>query len=167
VIYASVDPGYAKDKGIAWAGWHADRSVASVGMVRSSARRIEDRIAEYVQADTALRHCTHGIYVESPRIYNEKRTKKPNDILKLGLVAGSVLGAALAIQPQPAYFYSPKAWKGSLPKHVAERRMRERILTPEEIAIIERALRELPASLHNDVWDAVGVGLHGLGRRLI
>lgn len=111
---------------------------------------------------------TYAVVVERPQVYALGKSKgDPNDLIQVALVAGGV-GALLGhVCNAAVFFVTPAEWKGQLPKpasvkqpYIVAERARER-LTPEE-----RACVELPKAgkLQWDVWDAVGIGLHHLGR---
>ncbi|NOJ83830.1 hypothetical protein [Myxococcus xanthus] len=54
----------------------------------------------------------------------------------------------------------PRDWKGSLDADAFIERIKQRIDAAEHLRV------ELPSysSLHHNVWDAIGIGLHALGR---
>ena len=56
---------------------------------------------------------------------------------------------------------TPHKWKGNLPKHVTEARVLQ-TLTREEKGVIPRIGKNL---IHN-VYDAIGIGLYHLGRKM-
>ncbi len=110
------------------------------------------------------------VVVEWPRVYASRiraglSPGDPNDLLALAGV-----GAALAalFSPAAARSFAPSDWKGQLPKpgrgeeYVVAARVRSR-LSPRELAAAEAGARAAGARGHN-VWDAVGLGLHALGR---
>lgn len=105
--------------------------------------------------------------LEWPRVYasriRESRTKAdPNDLLALCGVQAAVV--ALCGAYGTAACYAPSDWKRNLPKTACEIRVRIR-LDEFEREILERA-KSPPSLLHN-VIDAVGIGLHHLGRKLV
>ena len=94
------------------------------------------------------------LVVEIPKIYDTPYQKgDQRDLIKLALVAGSVLAAARPFA-RSALPIEPWEWKGQTPKEVTERQLRA--VMPEQ----ERALIVLPtaASLHHNVWDSIGIG---------
>lgn len=100
--------------------------------------------------------------VEWPRVYATAIRRgdskaDPNDLLPL---AGVDAAIASILGGVPVYSYVPSEWKGQMPKDVCQRRVKTR-LSLAESHIAETATSG--ASGHN-VWDAVGIGLHHLGR---
>lgn len=99
---------------------------------------------------------TH-LVVEMPRIYPAARqTGNQNDLVNL---AGTVAAVSTLLVETRTLVY-PRDWKGTLDPDSMIERIQKR-LSPEETARVE-----LPsaASLHHNVWDAVGIGLHAVGR---
>ena len=100
--------------------------------------------------------------VEWPRIYTVEKSKgDPNDLLAL-VGVGTAIGALLAVDhellPDAVTSVHPDEWKGQVPKATMTRRILDR-LSPAERALIEDA-----GTLTHNVVDAVGIGLHTLGR---
>lgn len=102
------------------------------------------------------------LVIERPQIYTAGRGKgDPNLLVPLAAIAGAI--AVRADAKHVTWLY-PRAWKGATPKpkrgesYIIERRVRER-LDPFELGNI----REAGALSHN-VYDAIGIGLHHLGR---
>lgn len=95
------------------------------------------------------------LVVEWPRVYTTSKMQgDPNDLL--GLVGVDCALAGLLCVPVERYF--PDEWKGQAPKEVMNERVKLR-LSADELARIDA-----PASLLHNVLDAVGIGLHYLGR---
>lgn len=104
------------------------------------------------------------IAVEWPRIYasriREGSSKAdPNDLLALTGV-GAALVALLA--PARATSYVPSDWKGQLTKEATEARIRSRF-HQYELEIAVRGAEAARSKAHN-MFDAIGIGLHHLGR---
>lgn len=107
------------------------------------------------------------VVVEWPRIYPGEREKDPMNLLPLVGV-----GMAVCASFPSARFtrYFPAEWKGQLPKpvkvtdvYVVAERVTLRLSVPERARVV------LPSALglaHN-VWDAIGIGLHHVGRGLL
>lgn len=107
-----------------------------------------------------------AVAAEWPQVYAQgKRGGDPNDLLPLAGVLGAV---AAEIAGAEFRCYLPRQWKGTLPKRTDEERVmfKARVLarlSDEEL----RATRAVSAAGHawqHNVWDAVGIGLHHLGR---
>jgi hypothetical protein len=91
--------------------------------------------------------------VERPQVYTVGKGD-PNDLVPL---AG--IGAAFASRFDRFKWYLPKEWKGQLPKGIAfEKRILDRLDTLEIAEIIPAG------SLTHNIYDAIGIGLHHLGR---
>jgi hypothetical protein len=99
-----------------------------------------------------------AVTVELPQVYDRRNTGErkidPNDLVELGALAGAWAAAARGVCPDAMIdLVRPAVWKGQTPKDVVERQLRDQ-LTHAEITIVERAA---PASLLDNVWDAVGI----------
>ncbi len=112
------------------------------------------RIA-YIVREQANTSFVRTLVSERPQIYQREAGKTkgdPNELL--GMVG--VIGALAAIYWDcKVVTYVPHEWKGQVDKATMCRRILEK-LTPDE-------KREVPLKSH-DAIDAVGVGLHHLGR---
>jgi hypothetical protein len=104
--------------------------------------------------------------IERPVIYPHGRTPNPNDIVKLAVAVGELAGV-LAASGLSVRYVEPRAWKGTLDKDTCCRRAWGR-LRPEErytAAPFEPPLAPAKVQGGRDhVLDAVGIGLHALGR---
>ncbi len=96
------------------------------------------------------------VIAEWPQIYQREKGKSkgdPNKMLPLAAVIGAVVARHFIDGVQ---LIQPHEWKGQASKPAMKRRIVER-LTPTELA-------RIPVKLVHDGWDAIGIGLHGLGR---
>ena len=121
--------------------------------------RIEGSASKAYQMAWTLCSCLHAtpveqVIIERPRIYT-KMKGDPADILNL-LEVGATLQGMLG---RPVEWVEPHAWKGSLNADAMTERIKSR-LTPEE----HKRVEPCAASLMHNVYDAVGIGLHALGR---
>ena len=98
--------------------------------------------------------------VELPNREKQDTIKRSNDLYKTALRAG-VLAASTTCGHLVTV--SPHEWKGSVPKHIHNKRCLER-LRPNEDACLRRVLSRLPESESNNVIDAIGLGLWACGR---
>jgi hypothetical protein len=99
------------------------------------------------------------VVIERPQVYTQRKQKgDPNDLITVALNAGAFAG--LFYGQALIHDYRPHRWKGQIPKGVAIERFQRR-LSIEERARVE----EVPKTLMHNVWDAVGLGLHHIGRR--
>lgn len=108
----------------------------------------------------------NAIALEWPRIYASRiragATKAdPNDLLGLAAVDAAI---AMLLRYAHVDCFAPSDWKGQLPKAAAETRIRGR-LSEAELAVLDAA--DAPPSLLHNVVDAVGIGLHRLGRGFV
>lgn len=93
--------------------------------------------------------------IELPQVYVASRSKgDPNDLINLAMLVGY-----LAASFKNFSLYKPHAWKGQVPKDIMEDRITKR-LDAKEQANLER----VPKSLAHNMIDAIGIGLHHLGR---
>lgn len=100
------------------------------------------------------------VLVEMPRVYPVSRQKgDPNDLLALARVVGRLQENFLAHAAE-VRLVEPRTWKGTLAKEAMTQRIRGR-LYPEELAVVASARA---GRLEHNVVDAVGLGLHALGR---
>lgn len=97
--------------------------------------------------------------LEYPQVYTASKSKGDNnDLLPLAAVDGAIV----ALLGAPATRVLPREWKGTITKEAVEHRVISR-LGPEEILVASAAFRDAKSLAHN-VVDAVGIGLHALGR---
>jgi len=95
--------------------------------------------------------------VEIP--HKGKGKAKKGDIITLAFRAGLAAGTYGA----PWRAIPANVWKGTAPKSVFARRILK-ALTPAELATLKRVLSTLAKTYHDDVIDAVGLGLWACGR---
>lgn len=98
--------------------------------------------------------------VELPNHEKGDTAKRTNDLFKTALRAG-----VLAESTNASYllWVHPHTWKGSVPKELHNKRCLER-LDEDEMSLLRKSLSVIPASKHNNVIDAIGIGLAVLGR---
>ena len=104
-----------------------------------------------------------SLVVEWPQVYRAGRAKRgadPNDLLLLAGVCGA-LATTSKVNALAAFL--PREWKGTLSKEIACARVLAR-LSAEERGVVD--LLGLPKSSIHHVLDAVGIGLHAVGRGL-
>lgn len=110
-----------------------------------------------------------SVVFEWPQVYTAGKLRgDPNDLLPLAGI-GMWLWGRRGLDPGHAR-YRPAEWKGQLPTggkrgaaDVVEARVRGR-LGAEELRVLEAGLLNVARSLRHNVVDAVGIGLHHLGR---
>lgn len=141
----SIDPGVHR---VAFA-------IFSAGVLRRAVLlRIEDDAGLYALPSAPL-----DVVIEMPRVYPASRQKgDPNDLLRLACVVGRLQEHYLR-EGKLVHLVEPRTWKGTLAKEAMTERIKGRLATSERTSV------ELPAkALEHNVWDAVGIGLHALGR---
>ena len=99
------------------------------------------------------------IAVEVPQIYSGAVSKKKG-LMKLGFYAGFACGALYQGGHTTVHEYLPAQWKGQVPKDIMLPRIIEKLTASE----LTRVTLPTGKSYQHDVWDAVGIGLHHLGR---
>jgi len=107
---------------------------------------------------------------EWPKLYqgDRGRNKDLNDYLGLTALDGAVASKVPAVESCVVY---PAEWKGQLKAETNEQmqviidRLRVRLDRPGELAAADELGPEAKGKNHNG-WDAVGIGLHVLGRGL-
>lgn len=82
------------------------------------------------------------------------------DILALSLKAGEWHGIYRAHAPE---YLTPNDWKGSTSKDTSHARI-WRVLSSHEQGIVDRAGKGMAPGKRHNMMDAVGIGLHGVGR---
>lgn len=106
------------------------------------------------------------LVVEWPRVYASRirageAKGDPNDLLAL---AGVVSAIAAHWEKRGSVFsYVPSEWKGQIPKDICGARIMNRLSVAEGSLIT--AVK--PASKRHNTIDAVGLGLHHLGRGVL
>lgn len=101
--------------------------------------------------------CPTHLAIEYPRIYPiHQQVGDQADLLELAGVVGAI---STIFSHHNVTAYWPHEWKGTVKKDVMQDRILGR-LSPSELALIP----SLNANLRSDVVDAIGIGLHHLGR---
>ena len=99
------------------------------------------------------------LVIELPRVYPASHQKgDQNDLIQLAGVVGTLGGALSDVASRRSIY--PRDWKGSMDADVFIERIKQRLGAAEHLRV------ELPScsSLHHNIWDAIGIGLHALGR---
>ncbi len=155
----------ALDPGIRGCGvaCFTDGVLDRAGYVKSPARS-GNSAAECIAMARAVESFYEGeaseVAVEWPQVYASTRDKDPNDLLAL---CGVDTACAVVLAPNGRVVtYRPREWKGQLKKEACHFRLRSR-LSPEEALVLAEA-ETLAKSMAHNMLDAVGIGLHHLGR---
>lgn len=155
-MIVSIDPG-VHETGVAI--WYRDGCLASAYLARVGDSRPWSEMAAHVAA--GLRQVAlDAVAIERPQVYVHSRAKgDPNDLITLALVAGAIAGGMRASRTKLLVVeYRPAEWKGQVPKHVMEKRVRRSLADHEH----ERVQLPSAGALAHNVWDAIGIGLHHL-----
>lgn len=156
MIYVGIDPG-VRECGVAIEWDHAPPEHARRAfLVKSDKPTVQLRagvmarsVANLLQGATHIKLC-----VEGQQIYSSEKSKgDPNDMVKVAIVAGAMLGALerytyMDIVALPL----PRQWKGGLPKAEHHRR-----LARDYPHWVEPVQADTPKSMQHHVWDAVGL----------
>lgn len=117
----------------------------------------ESVLYSWIKRAPARGQLVHDLVIEVPQIYwRANRGGNAADLIELAGVVGAVSQALPVLN---RVHFLPRKWKGQTPKPVHNRRVLAKLQEPER-AFIEPT----PASLLNNVVDAVGLGLYRLGR---
>lgn len=98
----------------------------------------------------------YRLAVEKPQVYPQSPVP-PNDLITLAMKAGRYVGAFDGPGLETVTVL-PHEWKGNIPKDICEARIRRALAIPE-LSVATDAEMEVPKSLRNNMWDAIGIGL--------
>ncbi len=107
------------------------------------------------------------VLIECPKL-RPRGEKNPNAILLVARNAGE-WGGKYAECTEKVEYLTPNEWKGSTPKDISNARTWAK-LDDKEKAIVDAAFKAHPGrdgmapSKRHNVLDALGIGLHGVGR---
>lgn len=102
-------------------------------------------------------HLVSHLALEIPRVYQGSKQKgDPNDLLPLAAICCSV--AALCPNASVKGYY-PRDWKGTVDPDVMIQRIQGRLSGREATNVIS-----VGKTKDHNIWDAIGIGLHHLGR---
>lgn len=111
----------------------------------------------------ATTHPIRELVVEWPQAYDARKGKsKPGANQAIIPLAGVCVGVAMLIPGARKRSFLPSQWKGQIPKRSTDGKniVKSRVLarlTDDERSIV-------PKRLSHDGYDAIGIGLHALGR---
>ncbi len=105
---------------------------------------------------SALAEHVRKVVIELPQVYPQHPVP-PQDLIALAFLAGRYAGASAG----EVYTVFPHQWKGNMPKDVCAARVRFNLL-PGERAIVDAI--DVPKGQKHNVMDAIGIGLHAVGR---
>lgn len=148
-MLCAIDPGL-RHCGVALFG--NDSLLRSATVVNSPA--VGRGPAAWNQMALAVAHWVAGFLavIEVPRIYprGDQRKGDLNDLLEVAGVVGAIAGRAHNV-----IGVYPADWKGQVPKNVMNKRV---------LGLLSAAERSRITSFDHNALDAVGIGLHHLGR---
>lgn len=99
-------------------------------------------------------------FLEFPQVYTASKSKGDNnDLLPLAAVDGAIA----ALLGCPATRVAPRDWKGSMAHEAVEHRVLSRLIDGER-DVLAAAEKRAGKTLAHNVTDAVGIGLHAVGR---
>jgi hypothetical protein len=154
-VLLSLDPG-AKVCGLAL---FEDGELASAWLAGTKGHWVQMALNAYQSVvDRVVPEVIQTVAIERPQVYRQRLQKgDPNDLVTLALMAGALVGHFI---PQASIAeYKPREWKGQVPKPVMQRRIESR-LSQEELGRVSWPAK----SYRHNVWDAIGIGLHHVGR---
>lgn len=103
------------------------------------------------------------VLIEIPQVYEQRKWEgDPNDLIDVAVTVGRV-AQAFGPEGPAAEFVRPRRWKGTAPKEVVGRWIVKRLDDAEQ-NVLRTAKAPVPASLHHNIVDAIGIGLWALGR---
>ena len=147
----AIDPG---KKLCGWAAF-AELVDGSFQLVDCGLWRVNPKLSRECSAPFA-----RVVMLEKPQIYSSRVSKgDPNDLVDIA-VRGAWLAASMA--PKATLVTRlPREWKGTVDPEVMLDRIKDR-LSAWELGHLDRC--GAPPSLMHNVIDAIGLGLHGVGR---
>ncbi len=159
MLLITIDPVTFKTEGNvgAWAVWECEYSghpgpYGTAGLnpaVLKACAAFDSRAGVPDGADECV--------IETPQHYPQSSTP-PQDLIDLAFDTGLIASCGRVLTTVTA-----NTWKGNLPKDVTERRALK-LLTGEELEVVEKGLKGLRKSWHHNVWDAIALGLWRTGR---
>ncbi len=147
----SIDPGV---KFLGWAEF-ADKRLINCGLIKAgNLNEILWRARNWFEDYADDFKCV----IEKPQVYTQRYLKgDPNDLITIALVAGYCASFF-----SEATFVLPRDWKGNVKKEVMCKRIVDRWMNERERELLDG--QRIPKGQLNNTVDAIGVGLHHLGR---
>lgn len=153
----SLDPGGRK--GLAWADF-GNGDLVRCGVARTKEREMGKIALDFAKGVPSL--TPDVVIVEEMCIYPGQTASlgAENDLLKIQALASYVAGRSGASQ---VIWVKAREWKGNVPKNVTRSRVHDQLNVVEAL-VFQQGIEKLPAALHEDVYDAVALGLYYLKR---
>lgn len=142
----AIDPG--KDAGIAF---------FKDGFLYST--DLHNGLGDYRVAEVSFQ--LGHVVCEIPQVYRGSRVSTQS-LTTLAFRAGYLVGL---MRPSKQHLVKPAQWKGQIPKDIHHEQILRQLETPE-LLVLDQCLQNIPKSKHHNVYDAVGLGLWYLQRRL-
>lgn len=101
------------------------------------------------------------VVCEMPQTYKGSRVSIQS-LLTLSFRAGKLVGM---LHEEQYCLVKPAQWKGQIPKDVHHEQILRQLEVGERL-LLDQCLQNIPKSKHHNVYDAVGLGLWYLQRRL-
>lgn len=152
----SVDPGLRKC-GVAYFTPSGAMTSALTVNNDPSVRDVRGPRAWAEMARNTLKYRTsHDLLVIETMQVDARTRGKEKDLLEVQGVVGAIVGYALGMG-MTVISYTPRQWKGSLPKNVMHARFKQGVLSKKELGSIH-------SKATHDALDAIGIGLHYFNR---
>jgi len=143
----SIDPGV---KALGWALWSDAGILISAGLSRTKERDLSAAIRDHRrQVPLASRSVVERMVIDG-------RAVPPGDLL-------DVQAVGVAVASHPLVLVRPCDWKGTIPKTIHHARIME-TLSGGEASYVDALLERTPKAHRKEILDALGIGLHHLGR---
>lgn len=176
----SIDPGL---EGCGVAAWKSERLVCaeyvrtklppkSLHWMTGDGQQFCDwELAAWSAADGYRHADVRELVLERPQVYARRLNTDPADLIALALLDGALAGFFRDQSNRPDFkvtTYLPSEHKGQIKKpkgardandYIIRNRALARLSDAEQLGIVQCA----PGLMHN-VWDAIWIGLHYLGR---
>jgi hypothetical protein len=171
-VLISIDPGVSVcGVAIFWVGTQELYAAALIQGISDARVPFADRIEAlaydaqtWVGAKLKGENYSRTVAVEIPQVYEAARQKgDQNDLISVAFSAGAVARAVTCSfytgSGPLSVSYKPREWKGTIDADTMTARIESRLTDYER-----RKIEKCAASLRHNVIDAVGIGLHYLGR---
>ncbi len=169
----TIDPGISAKSGTGWACFDGGTLPLASRLLKAGiaiaspeqtlpekCRGIIETVTKGLQGAGAI--CPDVLLIEHMVVYPMPRMKgDPNDLIDLAVLEGAFL--AMPVPTAGTRLIEARAWKGQVPKKILQKRIESK-LRPEELATFLACTKGVNADRLHNVWDAVGIGLHWLGR---
>ena len=151
----SIDPG---TRFLGWA-YFERKQLIECGLIKGQGLAdMLDRCYQRMPDIVSVFKPTKHVVIEIPQVYVQRKMKgDANDLIKIALVAGYIGSLFNSVD-----FVLPRTWKGTVDKDVMCKRVLDRWMNDRERVLL--ASKGIPKGQINNTIDAIGVGMHWLGR---